>query len=138
MFVNVQDLPASARQPLLLALRYQAIATAAKTTGHIHHLGFSDGVMAKEFTTIVNDAVRNKIIPGDPSPPVEESSPALEKVADFLWSIGLAWLQNAIMDGSWTPSELDLSIRPKDDPILNAKPKYQGKGIISGVRPAGG
>lgn len=92
--------------------------------------------MAQEYAELIELAKQAQLVPISTTTTVEGKGKDVEKAADLLWSIGLMQLRRAIVESSWLPTHLDLSVRPGDDPILKAKPKYQGAGIVSGVHPA--
>jgi len=121
MIVQVKELPERARQPLLVALSLQALATQAVSAGAKEVAEADLGRLALEFAGIVEDARREGWAPAEVSSALSEhAAPAkLKEVADLVWTIGLARLQQLVAAGQWYPDELDLVIKPREEPLVS-------------------
>lgn len=121
MIVNIADLPDTARRPLVLAVRLQALSVTFEKAGDMKPVGELGGELGGEFKAFVDQAKRDGLIPSDTVAIVDEKVRDIEQAAELLWSIGLLQLRKAIGEGKWLPTDLDLTIKPKDDPILAFK-----------------
>ena len=67
---------------------------------------------------IVNRAKADGLLPDGTSATVDERPEDIKSAADRLWSIGLVQLRKAIGEGQWIPTQLDLTIEPRDNLVL--------------------
>jgi hypothetical protein len=121
MIVQVKELPERARQPLLVALSLQALATQAASAGAKEVAEADLGRHTLEFAGIVEDARREGwASPRCRAPSARHAAPAkLKEIADLVWTIGLARLQQLVAAGQWYPDELDLVIKPREEPLVS-------------------
>lgn len=121
MIVQVKELPERARQPLLVALSLQALATQAASAGAKEVAADDLGRHTLEFAGIVEDARREGwAAPEVSSALADHAAPAkLKEIADLVWTIGLARLQQLVAAGQWYPDELDLVIKPREEPLVS-------------------
>jgi hypothetical protein len=120
MIVDVKDLPERARRPLLVALSLQALAARATSDGAKEAPTDQLARFGLEFAAIVGEARRDGWLePEFVEVLAEHAAPArLKDAADRLWTIGLARLQQLVGAGEWYPEELDLLIKPREEPLL--------------------
>lgn len=121
MIVQVKELPERARRPLLVALSLQALAARATSSGAKEVAEADLGRLTLEFAGIVEEARREGWVPAEVSSALNEhAAPAkLKEVADLVWTIGLARLQELVAAGEWFPDELDLMVKPKEEPLVS-------------------
>ncbi|MBL9100035.1 MAG: hypothetical protein JNL82_03700 [Myxococcales bacterium] len=120
MIVPTKDLPEPARRPLLLALSLQALATrAGARAADVSADELSK--FAAEFAALVHDARESGWLGEDVSPTLaEHAAPTrLKDVADAVWTVGLHRLQQLVAAGEWYPDELDLLIKPREEPLVS-------------------
>lgn len=105
----------------MVALSLQALATAATSSGAQEVAEADLGRFALTFASVLEDARRDGWIDREVSSVLGEyAAPAkLKEVADRVWTIGLARLQQLVGEGQWYPEELDLVIKPREEPLLS-------------------
>jgi hypothetical protein len=119
MIVSVSHLPESARQPLLLSLRLEALASLAErlkktrcTDDETVMDGYEKHIKAAQAASLLGDFTADTL---------NNNPKSFRRAARNMWTVGLAQLQKAVADG-WAPEDLDLSIKPENDLILTYKP----------------
>lgn len=121
MILKTADLPAKAQQPLLLARRFQALASLLERDGRKSARRDELTELAADFMTVIQTAADVGIVRHDlESKWTSSNVEQLKLASSLLWKIGLAQLQEETAKG-WAPAELDLSVTPEGDPILNFK-----------------
>lgn len=119
MIVNVDLLPDSASEPLLLSLQLEAIATVAENLGNPRCV--TQETVLAEYEKHMR-AAKAALLLGDFQGLALHNNPKSFRVAARnMWTIGLLQLQKAIAEGTWTPANLDLSSKPENDPLLTFK-----------------
>lgn len=120
MIVQVKLLPEPARKPLLMALSLQALAMAATSGGAKEVAADRLARFRGDFAAIVGEAREDGWVEDTLATELgEHAAPArLKEVADRLWTIGLARLQQLVALGEWYPDELELVIKPSEEPLL--------------------
>jgi hypothetical protein len=136
MIVQVKDLPESARKPLLVALSLQALATAATSSGAKEVAVDRLARFSRDFAAIVREARDDGWVEDTLTTELaDHAAPTrLKEVADRLWTVGLARLQQLVAAGEWYPDELDLVIKPREEPLL----ARDHVGLIARRRDGGG
>lgn len=121
MIVQLKELPERARRPLQVALSLQALATQAASSGEKEVAAADLGRLADEFAGIVEDARQGGWVAAEVSSVLaEHAAPAkLKEAADLVWTIGLGRLQRLVAAGEWYPDELDLVIKPREEPLVS-------------------
>jgi hypothetical protein len=133
MIVQLKELPERARQPLLVALSLQALATAASSGGAKEVAEADLGRFTLEFASIIEDARRDGWVEREVSSVLAEyNEPTkLKEIADRVWTIGLSRLQQLVGAGQWYPDEIDLLIKPREEPLVSRD--HVGIGKRNGV-----
>lgn len=115
MIVQVENLPDSARQPLLLAYQFHAMGSFAKAS--------RTTIPQKSVKTLL--AEYKKALEDD-----AEGDPFLQKQGDFdpedlwaaaarAWGHGLTRLQFALATGAWLPTAINLTESPGENTLLS-------------------
>lgn len=120
MIVQVKELPERARRPLLVALSLQALATRAASSGK----DVGEAELARftlDFASVIEEAHREELFERETSSALGEyANPTkLKDIADRVWTLGLTRLQQLVAEGEWYPDELDLLIKPREEPLLS-------------------
>lgn len=116
MKVNVSELPAVAREPLLLALKLQAAANIA--VAQEDRIVLRDEGPIDDYAKHMKRAKIDGLLAGD-NFRMGNSPKEVSTAANNLWSVGVMQLQRLIAAGEWHPSTLDLEVKPYELGLLD-------------------